>query len=234
VVVHAGDVHDALRSALGALAPYRWSPTFAFIDPDGVEARWELLEALAAHKASGQTKVELFLLLASPQVVRVVNDSLDPDDLQHAEQQVTNLFGSTQWRPILDGRRSGALDAERTRDELTNLMRWRLEKMLGYGFTHTLRRTNVNGVPLYDMIFATDHEVGDKIMRSVYRTAAERFPKMRQEARARRRDRKEQEAGSHALFTHEELTQDTPLRAHESYQHTPPVPPYGQNVQGPG
>lgn len=86
VVVHAGDVHDALRSALGALAPYRWSPTFAFIDPDGVEARWELLEALAAHKASGQTKVELFLLLASPQVVRVVNDSLDPDDLQHAEQ----------------------------------------------------------------------------------------------------------------------------------------------------
>lgn len=234
VLVHAGDVHDALRSALGALAPYRWSPTFAFIDPDGVEARWELLEALAAHKAPGQTKVELFLLLASPQVVRVVNDSLDPDDLQHAEQQVTNLFGSTQWRPILDGRRSGALDAEHTRDELTNLMRWRLEKMLGYGFTHTLRRTNVNGVPLYDMIFATDHEVGDKIMRSVYRTAAERFPKMRQEARARRRDRKEQEAGSPALFTHEELTQDTPLCAHESYQRTPPVPPYGLNLRGPG
>jgi hypothetical protein len=77
------------------------------------------------------------LLLASPQIVRVVNDSLDPDDLKHAEQQVTNLFGSTEWRPILDGRQSGALDAERTRNELTNLMRWRLEKTLGYGFTHT-------------------------------------------------------------------------------------------------
>jgi three-Cys-motif partner protein len=56
VAVHAGDVHDALQSALAALAQYRRSPTFAFIDPDGVEARWELLEALATHKASPTDK----------------------------------------------------------------------------------------------------------------------------------------------------------------------------------
>jgi three-Cys-motif partner protein len=227
VVVHAGDVHDTLQSALASLAPYRWSPTFAFIDPDGVEARWELLEVLAAHKARRRRKVELFLLLVSPQIVRVVNDSLDPHDLEHAEQQVTDLFGSAEWRPILKGRRSGALDAERTRDELTNLMRWRLEKTLGYRFTHTLRLTNVIGVPLYDMIFATDHEVGDKIMRSVYRKAAERFPKMRQEAHARRRDRMERTAGINALFAHEELVKDAPLRPYGSYQYIPPVPPYG-------
>ncbi len=234
VVVHAGDVHDALPSALATLAPYRRSPTFAFVDPDGVEARWELLEALAVHKAPTQTKVELFLLLVSPQIVRVVNDRLDPSDLAHAEQQVTDLFGSTEWRPILEGRQSGALDAGRTRDELTNLMRWRLEKTLGYGFTHTLRLTNVSGAPLYDMIFATDHKAGDQIMRSVYQKAAKRFPKMRQEARARRRDREEQEVGVDALFTHQELVQDEPLHPRESYQHTPPVPPYGQIVQDPG
>ncbi len=151
-----------------------------------------------------------------------VNDSLDPGDLERAEQQVTDLFGSTEWRAILDGRQSGALDAERTRDELTNLMRWRLEKTLGYGFTHTLRLTNVYGVPLYDMIFATDHQVGHTIMKSVYSKAAERFPKMREDARARRRDRKEREAGSDALFRNEELVRDAPLRASESYQHTPP------------
>jgi hypothetical protein len=58
--------------------------------------------------------------------------------------------------------------------------------------------------------------------------------KMRQEARARRRDRQEQEAGSGALFTHEELVRDAPLRAHESYQHTPPVPPYSQIIRDPG
>ncbi|MGB6162401.1 MAG: three-Cys-motif partner protein TcmP [Pseudonocardiaceae bacterium] len=234
VVVHAGDVHDSMQPALAALAQYRRSPTFAFIDPDGVAARWELLEALATHKTPLQTKVELFLLLASPQIVRVVNDSLDPSDLEHAEKQVTDLFGSTEWRAILDGRQSGALDAERTRDELTNLMRWRLEKTLGYGFTHTLRLTNVSGVPLYDMIFATDHQIGDKIMKSVYSKAAERFPKMREEARARRRDRKERETGSDALFTNEELVRDAPLRASESYKRTPPVPPYGQIIRDPG
>jgi len=234
VAVHAGDVHGALPSALAALAAYRSSPTFAFIDPDGVEARWELLETLAAHKAPQSTKVELFLLLTSPQIVRVVNNSLDPHDLEHAKKKITELFGSTEWQPILDGRQSGMLDAERTRDELTNLMRWRLEKTLGYRFTHTLRLTNVSGAPLYGMIFATDHPVGDKIMKSVYQKAAERFPEMRREARARRRDRKELESGFNPLFTHAELAQDAPLGAHESYQHAPPVPPYGQTVPDPG
>jgi hypothetical protein len=51
--------------------------------------------------------------------VRVVNDSLDPDDLKHAAQQVTDLFGTTEWRTILDGRQSGALGAERTRQGTT-------------------------------------------------------------------------------------------------------------------
>jgi three-Cys-motif partner protein len=226
VLVHPGDVHQTLGPALGELSKYRWSPTFAFVDPDGVEARWELLEALAAHKAPRQTKVELFLLLASPQIVRVVNDHLDPANLEHAEQQVTDLFGCTDWHPILTARRSGALDAAQTRDELTNLMRWRLEQTLGYRYTHTLRLTNVQGVPLYDMVFATDHPVGDKIMRSVYRTAAARFPRMRQEARARRRDRQERDAGGSALFTHEELMSDAPLATNETYEHTAPTPPY--------
>jgi three-Cys-motif partner protein len=229
VVVHAGDVHETLGPALRQLSTYRWSPTFAFVDPDGVEAKWDLLEALAAHKAPGQTKVELFLLLASPQIVRVVNGHLDPDDLEHAEQQVTDLFGTIAWRPILADRRSGVLDAARTRDELTNLMRWRLEKTLGYVYTHTVRLTNVHGVPLYDMVFATDHTIGDKIMRSVYQAAAQRFPRMRQEARARRRDRQERDAGVGGLFTHEELLQDTPLQANEVYERTPPTPPYGQD-----
>lgn len=228
LVVFAGDVHDTLAGALRGLASYRWSPTFAFVDPDGVEARWKLLEALATHKAAGQTKVELFLLLASPQIVRVVNDYLDSNDLEHAEQQVTDLFGCAEWQPILAARRSGALDAAGTRDELTNLMRWRLEKMLGYGYTHALRLTNIQGVPLYDMVFATDHAIGDKIMRSVYGAAAQRFPRMRQEARARHRDHQERKTGAGGLFTHEELLQDAPLRANESYERLPPTPPYGQ------
>lgn len=57
---------------------------------------------------------------------------------------------------------------------------------------------------------------------------------MRQEARARRRDRKKQATGSDALFTHQKLVQEAPLHPRESYQHAPPVPPYGQIVRDPG
>jgi three-Cys-motif partner protein len=227
VLIFPGDVHQSLHSALAGLSEYRWAPTFAFVDPDGVEARWELFEALAAHKGPGRTKVELFLLLVSPQIVRVVNNKLDSRNLQRASQQVTDMFGSDEWRPILADRQAGVLDPERTRDELTNLMRWRLETALGYKFTHTLRLTNLQGTPLYDMIFATDHEVGDKIMSDVYRAAAARFPRMRQEIRARRRDQSEAALGSEGFWSHAELAQDAPLKAGETYQRVPPSPPYG-------
>jgi hypothetical protein len=57
--------------------------------------------------------------------------------------------------------------------------------------------------------------------------AAARFPRTRQEACARRRDRQERDAGG-ALFTHEELMPDAALAANETYEHTPPTRPYGQ------
>jgi three-Cys-motif partner protein len=227
VRVFPGDVHTSLGPALAAISDFRWAPTFAFVDPDGVEARWELFQTLADHKVAGLTKVELFLLLVSPQIMRVVNNSLDRGNRHRAEQQVTDLFGSDEWRPILTDRQAGVLDAERARDELTNLMRWRLENALGYKFTHTLRLTNAHGTPLYDMIFATDHAVGDKIMSDVYRGAAARFPRMRQEIRARRRDRDEAALGLEGLWSHADLVRDAPLGAEETYQRLPASPPYG-------
>ena len=227
VAIYSGDVHQSLRPALAELANCNWAPTFAFVDPDGVEARWELLDALAHYRSRGKTKTEIFLLLAAAQIGRVVNNSLDARNLQRAEQQVTDLFGSEEWRPILSDRGAAILDAERARDELTNLMRWRLEKGLHYKYTHSLRLTNLKGVPLYDMIFATDHDVGDKIMSDVYRKAAAKFPRMRSEIRARRRDQEEEATGAIGLWSNEELLQDAPLKAGESYKRVPPTPPYG-------
>lgn len=230
VVVHPGDVHESLRPALNELSAVRWAPTFAFIDPDGVEARWELLQVLAAHKAPGRTKVELFLLLAAPQIVRVVHNQLDPANFARATQKVTDLFGSDEWRPILEDRQADVLGPAEARDELTNLMRWRLERALGYKYTHALRLTNLQGVPIYDMVFATDHEVGDMIMSDVYRSAAEKFPRMRQEMRARQRDRDEEAGGLGGLWSHAELLTDAPLARGETYQRFPPTAPYRSTV----
>jgi hypothetical protein len=67
---------------------------------------------------------------------------------------------------------------------MVNLLRWQLERMLSYSLTARVPMRMPSGMPIYDMVFATDHPVGDKIMTHLYRRAAEREPGMIQEARA--------------------------------------------------
>ena len=67
---------------------------------------------------------------------------------------------------------------------MVNLLRWRLEHELGYQLTARIPMRMPSGMPIYDMLFATDHPVGDKIMTHLYRSAAEREPRMRQDAKA--------------------------------------------------
>jgi three-Cys-motif partner protein len=48
--VYPGDCNDQIPNALAELKSVRWAPTFAFIDPDGMEFAWTTLTALARHK----------------------------------------------------------------------------------------------------------------------------------------------------------------------------------------
>lgn len=107
-------------------------------------------------------------------------------------------------------------------------MRWRLQTVLGYAHTHTCRVTNVGGGSLYDLVFATDHPAGDRIMQWVYQQAVANFPDMRRRAQAARRDRRESETGNQGLFTFTELAETGPIElSDETYIHEPPLPPYG-------
>ena len=78
------------------------------------------------------------------------------------EARATHLFGSEQWRAIYDARAQDKISAADAREEYVNLMRWRLERELGYRFTHAFELKNTNGVPVYHMIFATDNDVGNE------------------------------------------------------------------------
>lgn len=71
---------------------------------------------------------------------------------------------------------------ERAREEYVNLMRWRLQHELEYKTTFLLQIENTRGVPIYHMIFATDHSVGGDIMTYLYGTAAKKLPALKQEA----------------------------------------------------
>lgn len=223
--VYPGDCNRQIPHALAELQPVRWAPTFAFIDPDGMEFAWETLVALARHKENyrppGSTKpnfkVELWLLFPTSGVVRTL--AHDPAKMTSADaERATRLFGTRQWRVIYDARVANAISGREAMGEYVNLMRWRVENDLGYSTTHPLELRNTRGATLYHMIFATDHPAGERIMSDLYTKAARDEPAMRREARDRQK-------GQSALFLDDLATTAT-------YHYVPPwTPPRSDDAE---
>ncbi|HLI32096.1 MAG TPA: three-Cys-motif partner protein TcmP [Solirubrobacteraceae bacterium] len=193
IKVYGGDCNETIATALSELRSVRWAPTFAFLDPDGMELAWETLKLLAAHKigykkrpGSAEYKVEIWLLFPTQGLIRML--ALDPSKVMPPhENAATRLFGSDAWRPIYERRRNNKCTAADAKEEYVNLMRWRLIKELHYAKTHAFELKNTRGGTVYHMIFATDNAAGDRIMGDLYRSAAKAIPEMRQEARDRQR-----------------------------------------------
>ena len=125
--MYAGDCNKRIVCALDELRDQglAWAPTFAFIDPNGLEARWSTLERLAQFR-TGKYKTELFLLF-SPQMfsrlLPVQGNPLRPED----EEAIDAVFGIGAWRQIYDSRLAESLSGRQAHEEYLNLMRWRLE-----------------------------------------------------------------------------------------------------------
>lgn len=219
IKVYAGDCNEKIPEALADLASVKWAPTFAFLDPDGMELEWRTLKALADHKRGyrktgsekPEYKVEMWMLFPTSGIIR----TLALDEAKVTEQdfaRASRLFGSKDWKPIYEQRRAGEFSAAEARDEYVNLMRWRLEKALGYRAAHAFELKNSKG-PLYHMIFATDNEVGTRIMSAIYGNAAKQLPEMRREA-------KDRAVGQGALDFG-----DAHLASNEGYRYEPPWEP---------
>lgn len=224
--VVAGDCNQTISSALGSLAHVNWAPTFAFIDPNGPDVHWSTIEALAKFKKPTLKKTEIWLLLAVGMFTRTlrVDGSVRPEDAA----KLTNLYGTSQWEEIYRARVDGRLTPGEAREEYVNLMRWRLENVLGYQWTHPLEIFNEGGSSIYHMVFATDHPAGNKIMTDLYRKAASEFPAMREAARRRRTRLALEEEGQFSLFGAEIDDLTAPVSANETlYDYTLPDAPYG-------
>lgn len=126
----AGDCNTSITSALETLVDVNWAPTFAFVDPNGPDVHWSTLDALARFKKPDRAKTEIWLLLAVGMFTRTlrIDGSVRPEDAD----KVTNLYGTDQWQVIYRARVDGHLTPGEARDEYVNLMRWRLEEVLGY------------------------------------------------------------------------------------------------------
>jgi three-Cys-motif partner protein len=230
--MYSGDCNRTIAGALEDLKSVNWAPTFAFVDPDGPQCQWSTLEHLSSFKdANSKTKAEFWLLFPT-MFMRQLPLTGAPFRLEDAAQ-ITAMYGVDQWKQIFEARRSNTILGEQARSEYVNLMRWRIEQVLGYKWTHPLEIPNERGNPIYTMIFATDHPAGTRIMSALYKQAAQRFPVMRMQSQLVRENKALHDAGIYSLFDPEgieEIEVDPNSFPLGTYSHAPPTPPRGTIV----
>jgi three-Cys-motif partner protein len=224
-----GDCNATIGPALAELArlDLSWAPTFAFLDQQSTEVQWSTLQKLARYKRADKPKTELWLLCASGLLPRGLRFRTEAIDATVADQ-MSSMFGTDIWTDALHATRDGLLTGAAFCDELTNLMRWRLEHDLGYETTLVFQVTNTTGRGIFDMIFATDHWAGEKIMTDLYSRAMRRQPALRQKAQLQRRQAREEKRGIHGMFDLDELAPQLSADSvfHIKHEHMPPHPPY--------
>jgi len=224
--VLAGDCNELVPLELEKLKSLNWAPTFAFIDHNAMEAQWRTLEALAAFKRKDKWKVELFCLFSPQQFQRLLR--VDGEEVRQQDRAaISDVFGTTDWEHIYRARLDGK-EPSAARADYLNLMRWRMETVLGYKRTHSLEVHAEAGQSIYYLIFATDHPAGDEIMSSLFARAAKEFPRTLEEARNRRRAMAQvQQAQGSILDAEELIALDAPIQPGERfYEHEPPTRPW--------
>jgi three-Cys-motif partner protein len=176
--VYPGDCNVTITQILSDLNDVNWAPTFAFLDQQGAELHWETMARLAAFRR-GKTKAEQWILCSPAMIAKGARGT---NRIVFAGR-VDRMYGSGTWRKILSARLDAeSITAAEFRAEMVNLLRWQLETHLNYRHTVRIPMRMKNKTDLCDMVFATDHEAGLKIMSYLYKKAAEREPRMREEA----------------------------------------------------
>jgi len=95
-----GDSNAEMARVLGAL-PVQ-APTFAFLDPDGMELNWSTMRRIADHKrayakANQKSKVEMWVLFSSGGIVRMLGSNRQHAESQRFPEMVARLYGA--WVP---------------------------------------------------------------------------------------------------------------------------------------
>lgn len=113
----------------------------------------------------------MFILFAyDMDLVRFLVHEGKPGDIwgEESEQRINAAMPDpVRWRHVYQARRNREIDAEETRRRFAYLY-WMGLKELGY--QHVLkpkRMASDKGRPLYFLFFASDHDVGEKIMSDI-------------------------------------------------------------------
>jgi three-Cys-motif partner protein len=160
-------VHQILQRILAVdseYAPGRWSSlNLAFLDPEGLELRWETVVALAKPYS-------MDLIINYPQ--GGLNRSMGKAFSRDTETAVDAFFGGTDWRDIY------AEHVNKNRGLVhRQLMDHYKGKLQDLGYTQVLRddevgdeplmRNTQRRAPLYRLLFASKHPLGHEFWQKI-------------------------------------------------------------------
>lgn len=166
IEIKLGDCNKTIDTILSQIP--QWAPCFAFLDPEGTELSWNTIKKLSDHKRDYKYKIELFILFPYDMgLARLLHHDLERFKQTGYRRLLNKIYGNSSWEEIYNKRVSGLSTAEQARDEFLRLYMTQLDE-LGYKFVIERLISGERGHPLYFLIFATDNEVGDRIMKHTF------------------------------------------------------------------
>lgn len=167
--VYRGDVNKDLVSIVRGAVP-TWAPCFCLLDPEGLELHWSTIQGLASLHGRRRKPELMILLPLRMSLLRLLTVSRPVRRPDH--EAVSRVFGDDSWEAIYRARVSDEIDPGTAKELYVDLY---CEKLRRLGYKSVFERPVLTYEPpgrkrreLYHLVFATDHEVGDKIMSDVF------------------------------------------------------------------
>ena len=178
-IVEPGDCNRDLIPLMEREIP-KAAPVVVFLDPEGLELEWHTVVKMSEFRR-GNRKVELLILVPTGSIGR--SAEVEEDYETHGATKTDFMFPNhSSWRRAWAARKGDELTPEGFREALAEDYKQGLSDL---GYRHVETRAITHGgrddASVYHLVFATDHEAGQRIMEHV-------FSKMYSTKRGVRRD----------------------------------------------
>ena len=161
--VYRGDCNEVIPEKILPKIP-KDVPSFSFLDPRGLQLNWTTIERLASHRE--RMKMELLILYPYDMAIARLFKLAMKNESHHAT--LTRFYGSEKWLAEFKEslRLKETIDQQRERFVkfyTNNLSKLGYRNVQPYGPLYSAGQR-----PVYHVIFASDHDVGIKIMQDVW------------------------------------------------------------------
>jgi three-Cys-motif partner protein len=150
---------------------HRRAPLLVLLDPEGYELSFSTVKAVSRFR-NGKTKAEQLILLPTHTgFLRTLPTAGVPE--KHNEDHMTRMYGTDRWEEIYHDRLRDNITTDTATSRYVNLYADQL-RTLGYKtvLDREIREGGFKGALKYFLLFATDHEAGERIMDHIFNTVA--------------------------------------------------------------